>query len=638
MNLKKFLLPFLSQLICLTTFAQLSTLSDYQKKYKGHNAVFLKKNVFTTIKLKKKSFIDIRSEEEEEMMILSEAGIRYGQKSLYSDSFIASEIMDAYTLGTDRQKTKATDISTKSDMGSYSFYDDRKSTVINFPSLNPGAVTHIKSMTNFKEPKFFGAEFISSFIPVEEMQIKIKCSKKINLHYQVFNGKGSDIEFTKTEKGKNYIYTWKIKNIPEYKFESDAPNVRYYAPHILFRINSFHKKDSLKNLLSNPADLYNWYKELTKNVNQKTDEKIKHIVDSLCTGKLTELEKVKSIFYWVQDQVKYIAFEDGLGGFIPREASSVCEKRFGDCKDMASTIQYMLKLAGIPAYLTWIGTRDIPYTYNEVPTSHSDNHMIATYIDPKGHYYFLDATGKNARLGMHTSMIQGKEALLGKGETFEIVRVPEIPKEQNYQYDSVYMQLKENKLMGKGKMQLNGYQKIFIDSRLKQLNQDDKEKFMKAFLEKGNNKFNVDSFIVAHEEDKESATEVNYEFSLQDYTSKNDKEEFINLNMDKAEISQIINTEQRQVPKEFDYKKTERTVLYFQLPPGYQCTYLPPAAEYKGNHFGFSINYKKVNHAIVMEKIFYINQLLLAPEQFNDWNKMLKELNKAYQETLVIKN
>src|SRR5581483_12039727 len=105
------------------------------------------------------------------------------------------------------------------------------------------------------------------------------------------------------------------------------------------------------------------------------------ITDSLVANQPTELAKVKSIYYWVINNIKYVAFEDGMQGYIPRQADSICMKRYGDCKDMASIITAMLSVAKIPSYLTWIGTRDIPYSYDDVPLPMADNHMIATYMD-----------------------------------------------------------------------------------------------------------------------------------------------------------------------------------------------------------------------------------------------------------------
>jgi hypothetical protein len=47
-------------------------------------------------------------------------------------------------------------------------------------------------------------------------------------------------------------------------------------------------------------------------------------------------------------------------------------------------------------------------------------------------YYFLDATDQYNILGMPTSHIQGREALVHKGTSnFELIDVPVVPSDQN---------------------------------------------------------------------------------------------------------------------------------------------------------------------------------------------------------------
>jgi hypothetical protein len=126
-------------------------------------------------------------------------------------------------------------------------------------------------------------------------------------------------------------------------------------------------------------------------------------------------KKARRIYNWVQKNIKYVAFEQGMEGFVPREANLVCNRRFGDCKDMSSILTVMLNTAGVPAYYTWIGTRHLPYRYAETPLPLVDNHMIST-IKLNDKFIFLDGTDNNCVFGMPSEHIQGKEALLAMGE------------------------------------------------------------------------------------------------------------------------------------------------------------------------------------------------------------------------------
>jgi len=63
-------------------------------------------------------------------------------------------------------------------------------------------------------------------------------------------------------------------------------------------------------------------------INQdEVDSELRNIVDELTKDKSSNVEKVRAIYYWVQENIKYIDFEYALGGFIPREANNVFKKK-----------------------------------------------------------------------------------------------------------------------------------------------------------------------------------------------------------------------------------------------------------------------------------------------------------------------
>ena len=46
-------------------------------------------------------------------------------------------------------------------------------------------------------------------------------------------------------------------------------------------------------------------------------------VKELTATAKTDEEKIKNIYYWVQDNIRYIAFEDGIAGFKPDDSQNV---------------------------------------------------------------------------------------------------------------------------------------------------------------------------------------------------------------------------------------------------------------------------------------------------------------------------
>ena len=206
---------------------------------------------------------------------------------------------------------------------------------------------------------------------------------------------------------KSYIY--QINELLGPKSYIGMPNYCKIHPHIIITPESYTIKNKSFQLMKTTKDLYTWYLGLVKKIGNRT-ESLVPIVDELISKAKTDEEKIKNIYYWVQDNIRYVAFEYGIMGFKPEDCQSVLNNKFGDCKGMANLTKEMLKLAGFDARLTWIGTNDLPYNYS-LPSLVVDNHMICTVIH-KGQYLFLDPTEKNSNLYENGARIQGKQALI----------------------------------------------------------------------------------------------------------------------------------------------------------------------------------------------------------------------------------
>src|ERR1041385_3954045 len=388
---------------------------EYIKKYPEENAVYLKRTEYNTIKIEKGQ-LKVYSQTGEDLLLLSDKVSSYSDRPIYFSSFSVISKVKAQSLNPDASggytilPVKETYVTNEFSEGS--FYDDMRATHNVYTGLTTGSRIQMEYTEKLNEARFFGRFYFSTSVPTENAEFTVEVPKGVVIDWKLFNIKETDLIFTKTESKKKTIYSWKQKFAPKYKSEDDAPSSLYFAPHIVVFIKEYKVKKKTVKLLDGPGGLYDWYYSMVKGVNLTEDPALQTIVDSITNGITDEKEKVKRIFYWVQDNVKYVAFEDGLGGFVPREPKVICSRRYGDCKDMASITTTMLHLAGIKtAYLTWIGSRGIPYKYTEVPSPLVDNHMICTYIS-EGKYYFLDATGRNTPFGTPSAFIQGKQALI----------------------------------------------------------------------------------------------------------------------------------------------------------------------------------------------------------------------------------
>ncbi|WP_184549470.1 DUF3857 domain-containing protein [Mucilaginibacter sp. FT3.2] len=543
---------------------------------------------------------------------------------------------EAFTQSPDGKKQKVTDFKTSNDKESFVFYDDVKETSFHFPSVEPGAIGNLKVAWANKDPHLLSSYYFTGYMPVINSELKVTVSKDISLKYRFIGLDTSNITVNIENKGRGKIYTFQYKNCPADRSYHNAPGFAWYSPHVVFYIDSY--KDDKGNTvpyLSNLDDLYHLNYSFLKNVNTEVSPAVKHIVDSLTNGLQSEEDKARSIYSWVQHSIKYVAFEDGMGGFIPRDAQLVCSRRFGDCKDMASILTQMLNTAGVKAYFTWLGTRDLPYKFTQTPLPLVSNHMICT-IKLGDKYIFLDGTDPTCVFGMPSSGIQEKEALIAINEKdYQVLNIPVVEKSKNVLVDTTWLELNANGISGRIKRNVKGYFAMDMHGKLMYWDQTKLNEYMKDEFVRGSNKFKLDTFYV---DKKQSADELSIYagFTLPDYGKKLGDDYYLNINLFKFYQNEQIDYPKRKVPIEHSFNYIKKYVTVFKVPDGYQVSYLPQSKSYHNKVWGFDIQYLQKGNLVTMTQEFDNDNLMLASTDFDQWNKVLENLYPLYKETLSL--
>ena len=578
----------------------------------------------------------------EEDIYLKPTANYFAERSLSYTTFFDFNDISAYSLvynGKKYKKEKVKLFSHKDELSGAVFYDDSKSVNFIFPKLSEGSKSYLHYSETINDPHFMSGMYFGSYFPVLNTTYEIVVDKKIKLIFKEFNMDTLIYEYNKSDDGDFTTYTWNIKNINIYEREGNTVNFRNYLPHIVPIIEYYSTPEKGKiDVLRGVDELYHWYYSFICDVNiDSPDEEMVKTVQAITKDKSTDLEKVKAIYYWVQKNIKYVAFEYALGGFIPREANDIYTKKYGDCKDNSSILEEMLKIAKLDGHLTWIGTRDIPYTYEELPTPSVDNHMIMSYIDGED-VYFLDATGRFYPLGLPTSFIQGKEALISIDSLhYRIETVPIMPPEATIYSDSATLQIVGKKLVGTGTAVSSGYFKIDLYQALEnQKDQHDLLEFYGANFNKGNNKFVVTSFEEINKYDYEKDFIVNYDFTINNYINSSGDEIYVNLNLDKSPLGFKI-PEEDILPKEYDYKSIDKYSYTLEIPEGYVLDFIPEDLIIDNEQFSVKITYLQKGNTITYTQVLRFNYLELDKEEQIQFNKTIKQISKAYRESVVLK-
>jgi hypothetical protein len=454
----------------------------------------------------------------------------------------------------------------------------------------------------------------------------------VNVELVERNFDGFNIKKTITEGSGTKSVSYTVEDLNALKHEENSLGMLYYYPHIVVVTKDFKTKTGQRKVIGSAADLYGWYSTMVKQV-RNDPAALKADVMRLIAGAKTDDEKIKNIYYWVQDNIKYIAFEDGISGFRPEAAQNVLHNRYGDCKGMANLTKEMLKLAGFDARLTWIGTNRIPYTY-ELPSLAVDNHMICTLLIGDKQY-ILDPTEKFIALGKHGERIQGKEMMIENGESFMVKKVPVADADQNLIMRKEELYLEGEMLKGKGRVSIQGEALksiLYLSTNIRQENQ--KKLFDNIVVSDFANTDQV-KVINVPQVDRDKSLDLEYTYGLGNRVTSFEKDLYIeidwtknfkNLKMDSARVSDYY----------FNRKIKNRIEKTFTIPAGYKVTHLPANVRNAHADFSFELLFEQKGDLLIYTNEITVKQGLVKRNDFKTWNAYIKQLTESYDDQIVL--
>lgn len=610
---------------------------EFKKQFPDFNEVVLLDYQGYDISIENKK-IKIIQNTSFESLILSENGIHNNKESFTYSELVKLINYEAYSVVNVKgkeKKIKVTQTSEKNSSSSSVFYDDIKERQLIFPNLETGSKKVYHYKREFIDPFLLHKYMFIGGFPIKNATFEVKTDKNINIGFKIFNDPKNTIEFKKKEEKGKFIYTWTLRDVKAYKFESNSPGILYSAPHIDIYIKDYTINNVKTEVLNDIDLLHKYYQGFVNNLNKNECVDLKKVTDDITKDKTSDEEKIKSIFYWVKDNIKYIAFENGYEGFIPREASLVFERKFGDCKDMANIIVTMAQYANIKnVNLCWIGTREIPYSYSELATPAVDNHMIASY--KKGEeYIFLDATDRETRFGLPSSFIQGKEALVSNNKDYKIVKVPIVSAITNRVDDIVKIKIQNDKLIGNGRMEFHGFNRSMTLMQIGDASGKTRFEMIKSLVLKGNNKFNLNSYTEENIVGRDLPYNINYDFELDNYLIKVDKEVYLNPFLHKIFEKNPIQKD-RTSGYDFEIISLFNSQYEYELPSNYNLKYIPKDFTLENELLKVGTTYSKENNKITVKYTFEVKKLVIEPNDFQLWDESIKKMKSNYSETLIL--
>jgi hypothetical protein len=506
------------------------------------------------------------------------------------------------------------------------FFDDSRVQYFPLRFADKGNVARVSVKKEYSDAKYLTRLFFHASYPIQEQVYEFKVPDWLSIDFKPFNFDGYKVEKKQTQKGGYTTYTFTLKDLQANSTEFKQIGRAYTDPHIVIQVKSFENKGELLQGFDKTSDVYNWNNRLYKMANNEP-EKLKATLTKITAGITNDQDKIKAIYYWVQDKIRYIAYEDGYSGYIPASVQDVLTNKYGDCKGMANLLTELLKLAGYDAHFTWIGTRQLPYPQS-TPALCVNNHAITT-LYYKGKEYFLDATEKYVPFGENAYRIQGKEAMIANGDKFDIKKVPLTTGDEHKVFTKADFTLNNEQLKGKIQVTLTGNERKDFHQEYQDLPNTSREKFLNSYLEFNNDNVDASDVKTSDLTNRDIPINISGTIDLSNYVQTISGNKYINLDFFPKTLERYMPDEKRKSGYDFDYVLSFEDEFSLSAPVNSKFSDIPEKLELKFDGYEFRGEYTAAGNKITLKKYLVIKNSMINKADFANWKQFLESI-KAF--------
>jgi hypothetical protein len=458
-------------------------------------------------------------------------------------------------------------------------------------------------------------------------------------------------EVKPTQSGSNQ-WQWVLSDLKGVRKEDDMPPLAGLMGQMI--VSFFPQGGPTVNGFNNWKQMGNWYANLTSGRREPSAE-IKQKVTDLTAKASTQLDKMKAIAKFVQEDVRYVAIELGIGGWQPHPAADIFNHRYGDCKDKATLMSSMLSAIGVESYYVVINTErgsvtaDTP-AHNgfdhviiaiKLPDGIDDSSLIATVHHPKlGKLLFFDPTNELTPFGQIGGYLQANYGLLVTPDGGELLALPEQPSSMNGIQRKAKLTLDPTgKLEGSVEEVRLGDRAWMEREALRRVtNNVDRIKPIESLLAGSLSNFRITKASVVNLTHNDQPFGFNYTFEAQNYAKNAGDLLLLRPRVFGTKTRALLETkEPRRFPIEFEGPIQDTDNFEIVLPAGYAVDELPPPVDADFSFASYHSKTEVKGNVIGYTRTFEVKELSVPVSKAEELKKFYRIIAGDERSTAVLK-
>ncbi len=444
--------------------------------------------------------------------------------------------------------------------------------------------------------------------------------------------KNTNIKPQKNVEADRDVYTWHVSNLKAFKLEEGAAPWRV-LPVIEFSQNKF-QYCGIPGDISTWQNYGKWQQSLNSDICTLSTERIQEIRKMTDTIK-TDKGKAEFLYKYMQQNMRYVSIQLGIGGLKPFPATFVDEKKYGDCKALVNYMRALLKAVNINSYYAKINAGD-----NEEPADYSfpydySNHIILC-VPFKNDTTWLECTNNTQPFGELGAFTENRNALIITEDGGQLISTPKSVAKENQFKSEAHILLEAD---GGAKTQIKilstgEYRSLYIG--MSSVKMDEQKQFLLKNLHiKQPSVFDFESG-----KDSEGTKELtlNIEYDKFCDVMAGNKQFYRPLAFSLWEGTVPI-LEKRKTDYYFDCPVQKSCVTTIDLPAGFEIETLPGNASLKFTYGNYEINYvyNKDKNQVISTAKFVLNAQIIPASKYTEMQQYMDGVAKAQNKKLVIR-
>ena len=269
-------------------------------------------------------------------------------------------------------------------------YSGTKTAYLILPDIRVGDVLEYSYSILGNNPvmgnKFSDQVQLNWDMPVAMNSVRVLIHPGRALYYSVPDDPNGKLTMTETSTHREL--SWLATSVAAVSADDDIPG--WYSPFHYWSLSEF----------SSWNDVARWALPLYEKA-AVVEPEIQKIADQLMSSSSKPEGHVMAALQFVQQQIRYLGIEDGIGSHVPRKASDTLYRRYGDCKDKTVLLMALLKAMGFTPQAALVNLEKGATLPQQLPSPYVFDHVIVS-VKVGEQQYWLDGTDLNQGTDIHT--------------------------------------------------------------------------------------------------------------------------------------------------------------------------------------------------------------------------------------------